>query len=768
MKPLQLTMSAFGPFCQVTTIDFRQAQRSGIFLISGKTGAGKTTILDAITFALYGKASGSSRKSENFRSKTAPPQLECYVILTFILDDKEYTVRRRPRQELEKKRGSGTKLAEQRAELILPGGEQLDGTAEVNQKLVELLGIDCEQFRRIIMLAQGEFRELLEASSKSKMELFRRIFGTEEYDRFTKQLDRRRKELAQQWESSIAARRRLIENLARNGITELAEAQSPEHLAGETLEALIGGYLAVQRSRMEETNKQLAEVERQRDGLNLAAALQQAERFKERERLTAEVLKLNESRGEYESLETRLRLANEAKVIALREEQWQSVKTRLATHQKQLEQEEARAGTARTAAEAAAREQQQKPQRQQRLEALAGELVLCRQTVLLAGTLTPGDPCPVCGSLHHPRPARGDSGTVKEGEGVAAIEQQQRSLREQMERSDRAAAAADAAVKATEARLGQLATTLQEERVEVAEKKALVVEAMKASGFTDRAPYEAALADLPRAQALQQQSANYLRRTTELSARLAAITSELGSIPPPDIPALRAQHDGLTLRRQQLLDAAMKLSANLELCDNQWQQLQRELRAGEGTAAELGQLTELSTCAAGGNPQAVTFETYILTTYFEDIIKVSNRHLSGMTGGRYALLRMEDRAASGAYSGLDLEVLDHNDGAVRATSTLSGGEGFKASLALALGLADVVRLYSGAIRLDTLFVDEGFGTLDSESLSSAIDTLLSLRQEGRLVGIISHVEALRERLGTVLEVCQTAHGSTAQFVEMGQ
>ncbi|MEG1943727.1 MAG: SMC family ATPase, partial [Angelakisella sp.] len=210
MKPLNLTMSAFGPFSGTVEIDFEQAAQAGIFLISGKTGAGKTTILDAITFALYGRASGSNRKSENFRSKNAAADAECYVVLRFRLDDREYTIRRRPKQELEKKRGNGIKTVEQRAELILPAGEVLDSPTEVNRKIVELMGIDCEQFKRIIMLAQGEFRELLEASSKTKMELFRRIFGTEEYDRFTRSLDKHKKELSAQWESGVAARRRLI------------------------------------------------------------------------------------------------------------------------------------------------------------------------------------------------------------------------------------------------------------------------------------------------------------------------------------------------------------------------------------------------------------------------------------------------------------------------------------------------------------------------------------------------------------------------------
>ncbi|MEG0754354.1 MAG: SMC family ATPase, partial [Angelakisella sp.] len=251
MKPLTLTMSAFGPFSALQTIDFTQAAQSGIFLISGKTGAGKTTILDAITFALYGRASGSSRKSENFKSKNASAEDECYVILTFLLDDKEYTIRRRPKQELEKKRGGGTKIAEQRAELTLPSGEVLDSPTEVNQKIIELMGIDCEQFKRIIMLAQGEFKELLEASSRTKMELFRKIFGTEEYDRFTKNLDKRKKELSARWENSLTVRRRLVDNLSRNGVLRLTDSANPEHLEAATLGDIVKEYIEGQQKRLD-------------------------------------------------------------------------------------------------------------------------------------------------------------------------------------------------------------------------------------------------------------------------------------------------------------------------------------------------------------------------------------------------------------------------------------------------------------------------------------------------------------------------------------
>ncbi len=206
------------------------------------------------------------------------------------------------------------------------------------------------------------------------------------------------------------------------------------------------------------------------------------------------------------------------------------------------------------------------------------------------------------------------------------------------------------------------------------------------------------------------------------------------------------------------------LSQALALCRTSWEELRQETLAAEELAERAAITTELARRAAGDNNSRMTFETYVLSAYFEDIVKMSNFHLGEMTGGRYQLCRMGTTARHGAASGLDLEVLDNDTGLRRPVSTLSGGESFKASLALALGLADVVQHYSGSIRIETLFVDEGFTTLDRSSRQSAVDTLLSLGSSGRLVGIISHAEGLREQIRKVLSVAAGPGGSHAAFL----
>jgi len=172
---------------------------------------------------------------------------------------------------------------------------------------------------------------------------------------------------------------------------------------------------------------------------------------------------------------------------------------------------------------------------------------------------------------------------------------------------------------------------------------------------------------------------------------------------------------------------------------------------------------KLSNIINGENSKKMSFERYVLAAYFEDIILAANIRFNKMTSARFELLRKQDIGDKRKGQGLELEVFDNYTGKARDVKTLSGGEGFKASLAMALGLADVVQAYAGGIQLDTMFIDEGFGTLDSESLDNAIECLMDLQKDGRVVGIISHVPELKERIDARLEVSSTNKGSMAEF-----
>ena len=176
MRPLTLTMSAFGPYAGKTTLPLEQLGERGLYLITGDTGAGKTTLFDAIAFALYGEASGQNRSSSMLRSKYADPATPTYVELTFAYGGKRYTIRRNPAYDRPKTRGAGTTPQSAEAELTMPDGRVLSRVKEVNQAVQELLGIDRNQFSQIAMLAQGDFYRMLLATTDDRVQIFRKLF----------------------------------------------------------------------------------------------------------------------------------------------------------------------------------------------------------------------------------------------------------------------------------------------------------------------------------------------------------------------------------------------------------------------------------------------------------------------------------------------------------------------------------------------------------------------------------------------------------------
>ena len=182
MKPVSLTISAFGPYAGEQTIDFERLGSQGLFLITGDTGAGKTTIFDAITFALYGEASGDVRKADMFRSKYAKDDVKTFVRLTFEYANKRYTVERNPEYMRPKGRGTGMTTEKANATLEYPDDrEPVTKSREVTRAITELIGLDCRQFTQIAMIAQGDFQKVLFANTEERGKIFRQIFGTDIY-----------------------------------------------------------------------------------------------------------------------------------------------------------------------------------------------------------------------------------------------------------------------------------------------------------------------------------------------------------------------------------------------------------------------------------------------------------------------------------------------------------------------------------------------------------------------------------------------------------
>jgi len=313
--------------------------------------------------------------------------------------------------------------------------------------------------------------------------------------------------------------------------------------------------------------------------------------------------------------------------------------------------------------------------------------------------------------------------------------------------ADAAATAARDAAAQADARLSQ--------------RQAAFGDALAVAGFAQADDYRAAWLDDPATRALDDAVRAFdvdLARAAEWRQRTAEIAKALQA---PDLPALLAARDAAAVQLEAAIRQRSEVAAARDAllqCQGLLDSLAAEGRDVETRYAVLGRLSEV---ANGNNPRRMTFQRFVLATLLDEVLDAASLRLLRMSRGRYALQRVREQGDQRMAGGLDLEVFDHDTGTTRPANTLSGGEGFLASLSLALGLADVVQSRAGGIQLDTLFVDEGFGTLDPESLDFAIRTLLDLQQAGRLVGIISHVTELRERIDVRLEVRPGVAGSQA-------
>ncbi|UII58166.1 SMC family ATPase (plasmid) [Cytobacillus spongiae] len=262
---------------------------------------------------------------------------------------------------------------------------------------------------------------------------------------------------------------------------------------------------------------------------------------------------------------------------------------------------------------------------------------------------------------------------------------------------------------------------------------------------------------------LQDKVKRYGEEWRSVSDRLEDIDKLLKDKDKPDIISIERRISHVTEEMSLVNDELNKIKTNTN--ENK-RILSRVTTINDGIKhmeSKYQMVGHLAEVARGQNANRITFERYVLASFLEDILKVANERLIKMTSGRYQLIRKTDRSKGNVQSGLELLVFDQYTGQERHVKTLSGGESFKASLALALGLADVVQQYAGGVSLETMFIDEGFGTLDPESLDHAIEALMDIQSSGRLVGLISHVPELKERIDARLEVISSQNGSRTEF-----
>ena len=947
MRPCKLVISAFGPYAGRTELDMERLGASGIYLITGDTGAGKTTIFDALTFALYGEASGANREPAMLRSKYAAPDTPTFVELTFAYGDRRYTVRRNPEYERPAKRGGGVVLQKADAELALPDGRLITKVREVNAAVREILGVDRNQFSQIAMIAQGDFLKLLLADTKERQAIFRELFQTGRYQILQEKLKEETGKLKDACAREHDGVRQYIRDLsceqedplaplleqARAGRLPMPEV---EELADrlirqdQRLQREAAERLAETEERLEEISRELGKAEAREKaeeeleqakaalaacGEKLAAAEKRLKTEREREpeakRLQEEAVRIRADFPGYQELEDKERLLRKTEEELTKgkdaQQELQDKQERQARLLAGMKEEQARLESAGEQRERLLREQEKAGEEKKALQDFGAELAAYRslgqelqkaqeayraavekeerlgavyqretrafldeQAGILAEGLEEGRACPVCGSLHHPSPARKSEGAPTEAQlrkSEAAFRKAQEQTREASAEAakkkggvqektaylrerlagllkyDQAASEGSSKAERTfqpeelpgarelflggtweqelgrryerlEERLSGLARQIREEEAGIRRKEELGREIpgaeeksrriqeelsglrerlaaaasrrkeleTQAQGLRGRLPFGSFKEAEQKAEQLEQQK-KALEEALEAAARecqaqeqekarlegqVSQLAEQLKSAEAADRPSLlrsqeelKAEKNGLT-ERQKTLHA--RISGNASALENMKLRLEKQ----EELEQRLSWVRALSNTASGNiaGKEKVMLETYIQTTYFDRIIRRANLRFLSMSGGQYELKRSREAGNNRSQSGLELNVIDHYNGTERSVRTLSGGESFQASLCLALGLSDEIQASAGGIRLDAMFVDEGFGSLDEEALRQAIETLAGLAGGNRLVGIISHVAELKERIDRQIIVTKEREGGSRVRIEV--
>ena len=878
MKPIQLVLSAFGPYVERTVIDFSALGEEGLFLIAGDTGAGKTTIFDAISFALYGEASGGKekRKSKSFHSDYVSDQTETYVELTFRHRGETWWIRRNleyQRPAKKKKDGMET-TTRQAADAQMRNedtGEEILRMDDVNRRVRELLGLTQDQFTQTVMIAQGDFLKILTASSDDRKKLFRDLFHTNLYVDLQSRLQEKNRACADEQkalEQVILSAEGKIDPEAEFAEREILLSYCGQIQHTDALCALLARLIEQEKAAQEQARAQKKEAADQIGAL--IAAVTEGERvnrdFADWESKKARLAALTAGQGEIdaqraalaaarraqqletdEALMRRTRRDMDAQRAALSEAQaaFEQAEKALPEAETRMKEAESRGGEIhallaqakqmedclpvlgeverlKAALDTQKRELQRLTADSSRAQAAytaAQNSYYLSQAGLLARELKAGQPCPVCGSTAHPCPAQITPETVTRQALEQAAERRETAEKAQSDAATRLAAnraalderedrlralkigadetrqrlaaridaahqaaadrqraidaarsayqaldkrktAAQSAVDAAQKQLAALEKDLRAQTEAFEQKRA-------AHGFEDEASYRLAKRTNADIERLDREIRNYDEQKRTLAAQTHELEDKLSGRQKTDLTALQNRRAAALDRQAKAENAEKAMVRKLTLHESAEREIRQANAAIQKKRGKWQIIQELYTCCAGiaaGNPRAkLTFEAYVQQYYFRFVVAAANKRLTRLTDGMFTLRVMREAANRVSQSGLDLEVLDRSTGQARDVSTLSGGESFLASLALALGLSDAVQSQSGQIRMDAMFIDEGFGSLDENALRSSIDVLLELADGKRLIGIISHVQELEERIDKQIVVTKTPNGSTVRM-----
>lgn len=880
MKPVELVLSAFGPYRRKTRIDFTRFDKNGLFLITGDTGAGKSTIFDAIYFALYGNLLRSERDRKSVRSDYAKPDEETYVEFTFEHKGEQWRVRRNP--EYLRRAKNGNDIVVQKADaklerlgkLISPYGF-IGGSLAVTNAIEHIIGLTGSQFTQTVMIAQGDFMKILTADSSERMKLFQKIFRTERYAQLK---DR----LSEMWSDAESQQKELNGDILREMSKIKPDEDYPEKekLLSCTGDPVLADKLIPLLKKLtvfEKEGKDAAETALNRTDKHiniLTAQITQAENdnklFETLRTLTAQLKELVSRKEEMRGLQSSLDMARRAQKVSVKEqlsvkaeanrcksaqEAEKSEKYKAECEQKlpalevaakkalekapDAEEAAAQAKTIndclpmlgkRDALEADLAKAQKAREKAYQVSAAADETYaetkrlyyMSQSADIAARELVEGQPCPVCGSVHHPCPAVLTEASV---------------TREQFEQSDAGRAKANEEFKKRDGKVIELTGTLDglkktlkemgisikadaavlREKADGLNKKALDIRtaiektgnaltdgktaaassdaaALKArehaseaageaencrkeylaeisrEGFMDENAYLAAKETVSSIGDWEKLIGDYRETVKSVSDRVSDLEKRLEGKTVTDLTALKSEMDTAAKAKQEADKRRLDLGNKLNAHEDALSGIMRRAEIKQQKSEEWALINELYFNVSGqlgktGNSTAkLTFEAYVQQHYFRQVIIAANRRLSLLTDDMFRLRIRPEAKNRVNQSGLDLEVYDRSTEAWRDVNTLSGGESFLTSLSMALGLSDAVMDRSGEIRLDTMFIDEGFGTLDDNALNNAIKLLSRLAGGSRLVGVISHMNELSNRIDDQIIVKKTREGSGVELI----
>lgn len=918
MRPLKITMSAFGPYAGEVTLDMQKLGKSGIYLITGDTGAGKTTVFDAISYALYGEASGNYRENTTLRSKYASADTPTFVELEFEYNNEIYKINRNPEYPRPNKRGEGFTKQSANAELVMPDGSVITKIKEVSAKVEEIIGINKNQFSQIAMIAQGDFRKLLNCETNGRSKIFRKIFKTEPYHNIEIKLSSLFNELKRNREKEKSGIEQYINQLKCNEndtlSLELERAKSGDvliedviKLAGEIINKDTLEYTKTQKNiesineeiekinsniklyeKQEATKKAYAKASAQLEELktkrnDCEKAYKSAEAQRERlDDLTRKINLINSKMPKYDELKSLEDSINERaqsfeksnNLLKLKQQEITLLEKEFDEKSKALEEVKG----ADLLVQKLNVQKEEIKKKAEALKELKIEIDRCKteqknlknaqsfaksaldeygaleneynqiyiaffneQAGIIADELKDGEPCPVCGSTSHPNLARKSENAPSQ----ADVESAQNLVKKAQEKADKARGTASA----LKSRFDEIAANVKSAAKKLFGTDDNVFDDYNSNINALKKEYDDTLAllktaneklnlyqkldkEIPKIQEKQKslsdeistlntQKASDEAFISENTKRVTSIKSELDfesadlakdklkeytnlssdiknaiEKSKNDFDDIKSKYDTQKGKKASLENAlkefkeidlaslnekSLKLNEHKNDIDETAKSLYSRIDSNKSLVDNISEkrdilkeyddkyvwLKALSETANGdiSGKEKITLETFVQMTYFDSIIRKANIRLLTMSDGQYELVRRSDAETLKKNEGLALDVIDHFNASSRSVSTLSGGESFMASLCLALGLSDEIQSSNGGIKLDTMFVDEGFGSLDGEALDRALSALTSLSQGNRLVGIISHVDVLRDRIDNKIVITKDrTTGSNAQII----